>query len=103
MTASEKKDRIWAEIRQIVLDEGPASEEIDVNMAETGINPDCREALISQLIANRCAEIAALSTGPFKGMPLPLVLAAWTDFVMTVMQEQMEQANEDNEDEEVDD
>jgi hypothetical protein len=103
MTAEQKKDRIWAEIRQIVLDEGPTPEEIDANMIETGIAPECREALISQLIAHRCAEIAALSAGPFQGMPLPLVLAAWTDFTMNVAIEQLEKLTDGIEDEEVDD
>ena len=59
-----------------------------------------REALISQLIANRCAEIAALSEGPFTGMPLPMVLASWTDFTMKVMLEQLGEAPDS---EEVDD
>jgi hypothetical protein len=103
MTAEQKKDRIWAEIRQIVLDEGPTPESIDENMAESGIDPECREALISQLIAHRCAEIAALSAGPFQGMPLPLVLAAWTDFTMNVAVEQMREMADGVEDEEVDD
>jgi hypothetical protein len=99
-TVEQMKDELWAEIRQIVLDEGPAAEEIDKNIEETGIDPACREALITQLIANRCAHIASNSHGPFQGMPLPIVLAAWADFTMRQL---VEQDADDVADEEVDD
>jgi hypothetical protein len=82
MTADQIKDRLWAEIRQIVLNEGPAAEELTASMREHGIEDECREGIAAELIAFRCAEIESLSYGPLQGTPVALVCGSWAGNLM---------------------
>lgn len=70
-------DSIWTEVRQLVLNDGPATESIDVMIERYGISPDDREALIAQVIAFHCAQATTLAVGPLQGLPPALIFAQW--------------------------
>jgi hypothetical protein len=81
------RDSLWTEIRQLVLDDGPVPKMVDEQMAASEIDADEREALVATLIAARCAEIAAMSKGPFRGMPVAIVLGSWAGSTFFAEQE----------------
>jgi hypothetical protein len=77
--ANKIKDVLWTEIRQYVLDDGPAVESLDAILVEYGDDfpDDARESLVATLIAKKCAEIASLSEGPMHNAPLAFVFNSW--------------------------
>lgn len=84
MTGSEMCDKLWGEIRQLVLDEGPVPESIDARIAEVGAPEELRETMIANLIALRCADIAQHAPGPYQGAPLAAIMADWTACAATL-------------------
>jgi hypothetical protein len=78
-------DTIWTEIRQLVLNDGPATEHIDEMIAELpGFPMQDREALIAQVIAFHCAQITRIAEGPMCGAPPAIVFAHWARIEMNV-------------------
>ena len=76
-------DTIWSEVRQLVLNDGPATELIDDMIAATPeFQVEAREAMIAHLIAFHCAQVARLAPGPLQGIPAALVFAAWAQMEM---------------------
>jgi hypothetical protein len=71
-------DQIWTEVRQLVLNDGPATEHIDRMIAENPEFPlEDRESLIAQLIAFHCAQVTRIAPGPMQGAPVAIVFAQW--------------------------
>jgi hypothetical protein len=80
MTDEEKTemlDKIWTEVRQLVLNDGPATEVIDEMLSATGIEDEKREAFIAQCIAFHCAQVTTVAPGPLQGMPPALIFNMW--------------------------
>jgi hypothetical protein len=76
-------DTIWTEVRQLVLNDGPATEAIDDMIAQTPeFQMETREAMIAHLIAFHCAQITRLAEGPFQGAPTAIVFAGWAKMEM---------------------
>ena len=86
---TEALDSIWSEIRQLVLNEGPATEAVDEMIADLpGFPDDDRETLIAQMIAFHCAQISRIGSGPFHGAPTCIILAEWARLeAMTTLRE----------------
>lgn len=76
-------DTIWSEVRQLVLNDGPATEAIDEMIAETPEFPmETREAMIAHLIAFHCAQVTRIASGPLQGAPAAFIFAAWAKMEM---------------------
>ncbi len=76
-------DTIWTEVRQLVLNDGPATEAIDDMIANNpNFKMESREALIAHVIAFHCAQVATVAPGPFQGDPAAVVLAQWARMEM---------------------
>lgn len=83
MTSEQARDKMWGEIRQLILNEGPVVEVMDAAIAEEeGFLPEDREAFVAQFIAQNCARIAQISPGPFTGVPLTFILGTWAGLAM---------------------
>jgi hypothetical protein len=80
----EGRNKLWGEIRQLVLNEGPLAEEVSQVAEEFDANNlphGTHEALIAHLIAARCAEIAKYDVeSAFAGEPVSMVLGKWAGF-----------------------
>ena len=81
-TREQFKDECWTEIRQLVLNDGPITENIDgairameSEMGETLDNGD-REAMIAELVIFCAAKILGATEGPLEGAPLSMVIGA---------------------------
>ena len=76
-------DTIWSEVRQLVLNDGPATKAIDDMIAATPeFQTETREAMIAHLIAYHCAQVAMIAPGPFQGAPAAIVFAGWAKMEM---------------------
>jgi hypothetical protein len=71
-------DTIWGEVRQLVLNDGPATEAIDSMIADhPEFRMEAREAMIAHLIAFHCAQVTRIAPGPLQGAPSAIIFAAW--------------------------
>jgi len=91
---NDQRDKIWDEIRQLVLDSGPLPQEIDTRTHELEEQENCdfseqREGLFAELIIARCAVIVSQSPGPMNGAPLHFILGAMAGQAMQREQEAM--------------
>jgi len=77
MTVDEYCDKVWSEIRQLVLDEGPVAEGVDREMDTLSMPAELREAVVANLIALRCAEICSRAPGRYQGQHPAEILSDW--------------------------
>lgn len=74
---TEMLDSIWTEVRQLVLNDGPATEAIDEMLASQEIPEEKREAFIAQCIAFHCAQVTCIAPGPLQGTPPAFIFNTW--------------------------
>lgn len=94
---NDQRDKLWDEVRQLVLDSGPLPQEIDARIAELSEQEhvdfsEQREGLIADLIIARCAVIVSQSPGPMQGAPLHVVLGAAAGQAMQREQQAIQEA-----------